>query len=85
MIIHRFFMSGMIKGILKYWDLGRSKAKGQIKIIAKDEEDFNKQMDREFGKHLMSSDISFGNGNIYAGFHCVGKFNFMAEIQEVAE
>ena len=71
----------IIKGILKYWNLGRSKAKGQIKIVAKDEEDFNIQMDREFRKHLASSNVSFGEGKIYAGFHSVGKFNFIAEKQ----
>lgn len=68
-----------IIGICKYWDLGRGKAKGTFKINAKDSEDFNNQLYDEFSKHLLSSDISFNDGKIFAGFHTVGEFAFVAK------
>ena len=74
-------MKTEIKGIVKYWDLGGNKAKGLIKITAKNEEDFNQQMEKEFSKHLMSCDISFTDGNIIVGgFRTVGKFEFIAQV-----
>lgn len=70
----------MIEGVVKYWDLGRSKAKGTFHVNAKDEQDFNDKLEREFGRHLLSSNIGFdaSKGEIYAGFHTVGKFAFIA-------
>jgi hypothetical protein len=69
----------MITGIVKYWDLGRSKEQGIIKIVAKDEKEFNEKMDKEFRKHLISQDISFKNGMVFAGLRHVGNFEFIAK------
>lgn len=70
----------MIRGIVKFWDLGRSKAKGTFKVVARDTEDFNFQLEKEFSKHLLSSEISFTNGTIFVGgFRAVGKFEFIAQ------
>jgi hypothetical protein len=72
----------MIEGKIRYWDLGRGKAEGQLNIVARDEDDFNNQLEKEFRKHLVSDDISFDNGIIYAGFHSVGRFEFIAKVGE---
>lgn len=69
---------GEIVGVVKFWDLGRSRAKGNFKVIAKDEDDFNNQLYKEFSKYLISSEISFEDGKIYAGFRQVGYFVFLA-------
>jgi len=71
----------MITGTLKFWNLGRSKAKGEIKISAQTIEEFNDKILAEFSKYLMSSDISFDNGKVYAGFHKVG--DYLVTSQEV--
>ena len=72
-----------IKGVVKYWDLGRERAFGLIKIDAKDEEDFNNQLEKEFKKHLMSHDISFANGMVVVGgFRKVGNFEFIAKEED---
>lgn len=68
----------MITGIVRYWNLGRSNAKGDFEVNVKDEDSFNDTMLKEFSKHLMSSDISFDEGKIYAGFRNVGNFEFIA-------
>ena len=71
----------MIKGIVRYWNLGRGKAKGnfEVKVDEPDQEDkFNSILLREFSKHLISTNISFNDGEIYAGFHNVGQFEFVA-------
>jgi hypothetical protein len=64
---------------LKYWDLGRGKAKGQVDIFGRDEADVNNQIFKEFSKHLVSNDIWFENGIINAGLHSVGKYEFIAK------
>jgi hypothetical protein len=71
----------MIIGVVRYWDLGRSKAKRIVKIKAKDEEDFNNQLEREFKKHLVSENVGFDAklGVIFAGFHTVGKFELISK------
>jgi hypothetical protein len=71
----------VIKGVVKYWDLGREHASGTVTIEAKNDKEFNDKMEREFSKHLVSSNIGFDmdTGNIYAGFHCVGKFILLAK------
>jgi len=68
-----------IIGKVKFWNLGRSKAKGVFNVVAKDEQDFNDKLEREFSKYLLSSDISFERGKIYAGFHKVGNFAFLSK------
>jgi len=68
----------MIKGVMKYWDLGRSKASGTLKIECKDEDEFNNKLYNEFSKYLLSSGISFDEGKIFAGFRHVGNFEFIA-------
>ncbi len=75
----------MITSIVRYWDLGRDKAKDAFKVCAKDTDDFNSQLLREFSKHLISSDISFANGCIFAGFHKVGNFELIANKGEKDE
>ena len=67
----------MIKGFVEFWDLGRSKAKGTFKIEADNEDAFNELMYLEFKKYLMSQDISFDEGKIFAGFHKVGDYRFV--------
>lgn len=69
----------MIKGIVKYWDLGRSKARGMFGVTAKSEEDFNNLLLKEFSKHLISNDVWFEKGKIFAGCRCVGNFEFIAQ------
>lgn len=64
-------------GTLKYWDLGRGKAKGELVIEADTPEEFNEKMYKEFSKHLMSSNIGFDNGKIFAGFHKVGEYSLV--------
>ena len=72
-----------IKGVVKYWDLGRGKASGLLKIDAKNEEDFNNKLENEFKKYLMSRDISFDNGKVFVGgFRHVGNFQFIAKEED---
>lgn len=59
---------------LRYWDLGRSKAKGNVEIVGIDAEDINEQIYREFRKYLISYEISFNNGIVFAGCHKVGEY-----------
>lgn len=59
----------MKRYLLKYWDLGRENAKGERIVHS------NVEIVKEFSKHLRSSDISFNEPNIYAGFYSVGKFS----------
>jgi hypothetical protein len=66
------------RGFVKYWDLGRSRANGAFFLTAKDEDEFNRIMLMGFSKHLVSEDIGFTNGKIYAGNHVVGNFSFIA-------
>ncbi len=71
----------MIKGIVRYWDLGRSNASGKFKVEVDEpnqEDKFNNALFKEFSKHLLSDDVSFDNGKIHAGFHTVGQFEFVA-------
>lgn len=66
-----------IKGVISYSELGRSKAKGTFKVDAEGAfaaDNVNARMLREFSRHLMSSDISFTDGTIYAGMRPVGKY-----------
>jgi hypothetical protein len=71
----------VIRGVVKYWDLGRGKAKGTFTVVAKDDEEFNDILEREFKKHLVSENVGFDadRGNIYAGIHTVGHFSFIAK------
>ena len=62
---------------VKFWDLGRSKAQGEFEVMGSDAE-INDEMYRQFSKHLLSSDISFDDGKIFAGCRCVG--NYIAAI-----
>lgn len=75
----------MIRGIVKFWDLGRGKANGTFKVECDTPEEFNDKLYREFSKHLMSSGISFDGdtGSIFAGFHKVGNFTFVAQEEVV--
>lgn len=66
----------MSKAKIKYWDLGRSKAKGEF-IAEGTEKQINDKMYQEFSKHLMSSEISFDEGKIFAGFRNVGSYVFV--------
>ena len=68
----------MIEGEVKYKNLGRSKAKGKLKINCETAEQFNDIMLGLFSQHLASSDVSFDNGKIYAGFRTVGEYKFIA-------
>lgn len=49
----------MIVGVVRYWDLGRGKAKGKFAVRAKDDKEFNDILEKEFGRHLVSSNIGF--------------------------
>ena len=60
------FSRSMIRGVVKYWDLGRGKAKGQVTIEASTTEEFNIKMLKAFKNHLLSQNISFDNGDIRA-------------------
>ena len=62
---------------VRYWDLGRNKAKGEF-VAEGTPEEINNKMREEFSNHLMSSDISFDNGKINAGFHSVGNYTMVA-------
>ncbi len=73
-----------IKGIVHYENLGRGKAKGTIQINCETEDEFNQAMYSEFSKHLMSDEISWDKGKIYAGMRSVGEFNFIATKDEGA-
>lgn len=68
---------------LKYWNLGRNKAKGEITLKGKTANTINNLILEEFSKHLISSDISINFdseiGKVYAGVHEVGNF----EIREI--
>ena len=48
--------------------------KGERTIKGIDETDINLKIRDEFGKYLMSSNISFEKGVVYAGFQSVGKY-----------
>jgi hypothetical protein len=61
------------KAIVKYWDLGRNKANGGFEVVGSVEE-INERMYREFAKHLVSRNIGFDEGKIFAGFRCVGNY-----------
>jgi len=74
----------MIQGIVKFWDLGREDAKGEFKIEAQTTDEFNEKMLKEFSEHLFSSNISFDDGKIYAGFRNVGNFQFIAVEEKLA-
>ncbi len=63
----------MSEAKIKFWDLGRSNAKGEFRAEGTPDE-INNKMYNEFSKHLMSNDISFDNGKIFAGCRCVGKY-----------
>ena len=69
----------MSKAKVRYWDLGRSKAKGEF-IAEGEAEEINDKMLEEFSKHLMSSDVSFDDGKIFAGFRNVGNYTMVAVI-----
>lgn len=56
---------------IQYWELGRKKAKGEFKTTFRNQ---NRDMLKEFKKHLISQDISFKKGYIYAGFRLVGYY-----------
>ncbi len=71
-----------IIGVVSFWNLGRSKAIGQFIVNATSIEDFNKQLYSEFSKHLLSRDIAFSEGKIYAGFHKVGDFAFIVKTKQ---
>ena len=58
--------------------MGRGKASGTFNIKAIDEEDFNAQLEHEFRKHLISEEVWFEKGKIFAGMHEVGNFEFIA-------
>lgn len=66
----------MIKGTVRFWELGRGKKNGEFDVNCESEEQFEDLLFREFSKHLISRDIDFGNGTISAGFHTVGKYSF---------
>jgi len=66
-----------MKAKIKYWNLGRSNAKGEFIAESETEEGINKQMYKEFSKHLMSREISFDEGKIFAGFRNVGNYLFV--------
>lgn len=71
----------MIKGIVRYWNLGRNHAKGNFEVLVEDpnqEDKFNTTLLNEFSKHLLSNDIAFEDGKIFAGFRHVGNFEFVA-------
>ncbi len=65
---------------LKYWDLGRSNVKGNVVLKGDTAEEINLKIRDEFGKYLLSSDVSFDNGKIYAGFRCVGEYIVIGDI-----
>jgi hypothetical protein len=69
----------IIVGVVRFKDLGRQKASGAFPVKARDEDEFNNILLGEFSKYLISSDISFSNGKIYAGFYKVGTFEFIAK------
>ena len=71
----------MAKAKVRYWELGRSNAKGEF-LAEGTAEEINEKMLAEFGKHLMSKDISFDNGKISAGFHSVGNYSMVAITEE---
>lgn len=68
----------LIKAKVKYWDLGRSKAKGEFEVEGTTEE-INQKMYDEFSKYLLSSDIAFDEGKIFAGFRTVGSYIVIGE------
>lgn len=74
----------MSKAKIKFWDLGRSKAKGEFSIEGTQDQ-INNGMYKEFSKYLMSADISFDNGKIYAGMRTVGNYAFIGEDNKEAE
>lgn len=72
----------MICGVVKYWNLGRSKAGGTLIVNVKNEDEFNALLYNSFSKHLLSRNISFDKGKIYAGGRLVGEFMFTATKDE---
>lgn len=72
----------MIRGVVKYWNLGRSQASGTLVVNVKNEDEFNALLYNAFSKHLLSREISFDNGKIYAGGRLVGEFLFTATQDE---
>ena len=69
----------MINGVVEIKNLGRECFSGTIHITAKNTEHFNAIMLNEFKKHLMSSDIAFDNGKIFAGSRTVGEYIIVAK------
>ena len=69
----------MIKGVIEIKNLGRESFSDTINITAKNTEHFNAIMINEFKKHLMSSDIAFDNGKIFAGSRTVGEYTIVAK------
>ncbi len=61
------------KAKVKYWNLGRSKAKGEFEFKG-NENNVNTEMLKQFSKHLMSTEISFNDGKIFAGLRNVGNY-----------
>ncbi len=64
--------------LIKFWDLGRSNAKGEFRAEGTPDE-INNTMYNEFSKHLASNDISFDKGKIFAGMRKVGNYLFIGE------
>ena len=75
--IEEIIKETMFEGKVKYWDLGRNKAKGEFEVHLANEKIINEKLRYEFGKHLVSSGVSWKDGIIYAGFRAVGKFKFI--------
>ena len=57
---------------VKIIDLGRDNFNGEFTFEGNQDE-INKQIIEEIGKHLLSSDIEVIEGTIFAGFRTVGK------------
>lgn len=67
-----------IRGVVKYKNVGRSRASGQV-IIDTDgplaKENAYHEILRHVKRHLMSDDVHLENGIVFAGFRPVGEFD----------
>lgn len=68
----------MIKCKVKFIGVGRNKFNGVKLFEGNTEEEINLKILAEVKNHLLSNDVSFEDGVIYAGFRDVGKFEFIA-------
>lgn len=71
----------MIKGIIEFWDLGRGKQRGTFEVQGPTYEHISRKALKEFKKHLVSQNISFTDGIIYAGIRPVGNYSFKELLQ----